>query len=207
MDSDELQDLWSSGWIVYFQICHALIIMPVQKAGDCNYKPELTRAVWPMGLLFTFIFQRKLGLIFCDSLETSSLIFSEKKRKIFRNCVAHGPLVHFYLSKKIRLDFLWFTWNIKSYFLWKKRNIFRNCVAHGPLVYFYLSKKIRLDFLWFTWNIKSYFLWKKNEKYLGIVWPMGLLFTFIFQRKLGLIFCDSLETSSLIFSERKMKNI
>ena len=34
-----------------------------------------------MGLLFTFYFQRKLGFIFCDSLETSSLIFSEKKEK------------------------------------------------------------------------------------------------------------------------------
>ena len=58
-----------------------------------------------MGLLITFIFQRKLGLIFCDSLETSSLIFSEKKRKIFRNCVAHGPLVYFFFQRKLGFIF------------------------------------------------------------------------------------------------------
>ena len=104
--------------------------------------------VWPMGLLFTYIFQRKLGLIFCDSIETSSLIFSEKNEKYLGIVRPMGLLFTFIFQRKLGLIFCDSLETSSLIFSEKKeRKIFRNCVAHGPLVYFYLSKKIRPDFL------------------------------------------------------------
>ena len=100
------------------------------------------------GPLVYFYLSKKIRLDFCDSLETSSLIFSEKKKEKYLGIVRPmGLLITFIFQRKLGLIFCDSLETSSLIFSEKKRKIFRNCVAHGPLVYFYFSKKIRFYFL------------------------------------------------------------